>query len=69
MLFELSLPSCDTVPFNAKVRFTDSYSDNNVVSLCCYLDVLICVPVYINFYFSFFFIHFILMIFPMDLVV
>ena len=33
MLFELGLPSCDTVLFNAKVRLTDSYSrcDNNVV--------------------------------------
>jgi len=33
MLFELGLPRCDTVLFNAKVRFTDSYSrcDNNVV--------------------------------------
>jgi len=33
MLLELGLPSCDTVLFNAKVRFTDSYNrcDNNVV--------------------------------------
>ena len=33
MLFELGLPSCDTVLFNAKVRLTDSYSrcDHNVV--------------------------------------
>ena len=33
MLFELGLPNCDTVLFNAKVRLTDSYSrcHNNVV--------------------------------------
>jgi len=33
MLFELGLPNCDTVLFNAKVRFTDSHSrcHNNVV--------------------------------------
>jgi len=33
MLFELGLPSCDTVLFNTKVTLTDSYSrcDNNVV--------------------------------------
>ena len=33
MLFELGLPSCDTVLYNAKVSFTDSHSrcDNNMV--------------------------------------
>jgi len=33
MLFELGLPSCDAVLFNAKVRHTDSYSRFRFVSL------------------------------------
>ena len=33
MLFELGLPGCDTVLYNAKVSLTDSHSrcDNNMV--------------------------------------